>query len=79
MLTISYSQITILFKKNHINWYAEIKFKAVILSLCMQASLYTNISEYFKKLLKNWQLGLETDISSITFGKPWQLFLFLSI
>ena len=56
MLTISYSQITILFKKNHINWYAEIKFKAVILSPCMQASLYTNISEYFKKLLKTDRL-----------------------
>ena len=36
-----------LIKKKHINWYLEIKFKAIILSPCIHPSLHTNISEVF--------------------------------
>ena len=45
---IYYSQILILLKE-HIIWYRETKFKAVILSPCLLTSLYTNISEVFKR------------------------------
>ena len=39
-------------KKKNFNWYWEIKFKAIILSPCINPSLYTNISSVLWNYLK---------------------------
>ena len=79
MLTIYYSQITILFKKKRITWYWETKSKAIILAPCIHPSLYTNSQKYFNELLKIDRLNWKQIYLLPCLVTSWQLFWFLSI